>query len=319
MVDFDISKYSSIEEIIADIKSVKIQGATNVARATFEGLRFFLRNHNKTVSFHDFMKEFEAVGNSLAFARNNEPLAKNGVKYVVTMMKINNPGLEDVEVAKKKLLEICDTYADLIVGAKKRIIEKNAGVLGYSSGIFTHCHSSTSESLIIDHVKKQPKTKVICTETRPLFQGRITAVNLVAAGVDTTLIADSGAASVIIGRGTFPVDAVLIGADEITLNGDAINKVGSWGIALAAYYASKPVYVVSSVLKTDVSTVYEKPKIEMREGREIWPEAPLGLKIANPAFDYIDAKFITGYLTEDGLIKPEDIVKVIRDNYEWLF
>lgn len=319
----DFTKYNSVEEIVTDIKNVKIQGATNVAIAVLEGMKLYVKSREygaeQAFNYEQFVTGIQSVGDLLASARANEPLAKNGVKYLITNLRLSTIDKKSNGAVIKIVEELAENYLEIVKNAKKQIIEKNAGVLGYASGILTHCHSSTSEALIIDHVKKDASRKVVCTETRPLYQGRITATNLLNAGLDTTLIADSAVESFIIGRGTFPVDAVLIGADEITMKGDAINKIGSWGIANAAYFASKPIYVVSSILKVNVASVHEKTKIEMRESREIWPEAPLGLKIVNPAFDFIDGKLISGYLTELGLIKPEEIEKAIHENYEWLF
>ena len=167
--------------------------------------------------------------------------------------------------------------------------------------------------------KRSGDLKAVCTETRPLYQGRITATNLLKMGVKTTLIADSAAESYVIGKGHFPVDVIFIGADEITVHGEAIKKIGSWGIALASYYASKPIYVVTSILKVEPETAHKPVEIEIREDKELWPEAPEGLDMHNPAFELINKQFITGYLTEFGVIKPEDMVGVLREKYGWVF
>lgn len=316
MSEIDYSKYNNIEEIEADIKSVNIQGATNVAIATFEGIKMFINSYTKDTSIDSFFEEVGQVGWKLAYARDNEPLAKNGLKFVIEMSKVGT-GV-DLQAVKAKIIENCDKYLELVKSAKNEIVEKCANVLGEATGIFTHCHSSTVEKLIINQANSHSGVKVACTETEPLLQGRITAKNLVEAGLDVTMGVDSSAESTIIGRGSFPIDIVLLGADQITMQGDALNKIGSWGIALAAYFASKPLYIVTSILKVDPSTIYQPIKIEMREASEIWKEAPAGLKLVNPAFDFIDSRFITGYLTEEGLIKPEDIQKVIGEKYKWL-
>ena len=95
--------------------------------------------------------------------------------------------------------------------------------------------------------------------------------------------------------------------------------MGSWGISLAAYYASIPVYVVTPLLKVNPESAYSAVQIEIREANELWPDAPHDLKLFNPAFDFVNRQFVTGYLTEFGLIKPEDVIKTLRENYEWVF
>lgn len=372
MSEVNWSKYKNIKQIYNDIKSVKIQGATNVAIATFEGLKIYLRGYisgdnevksekpdeevkNRKFSVEKLIADVEKEGFALAWARPNEPLAKNGMKYLMYYLRAwrlgvdgkndestrgnsvstnvdntyksnKNLGEYDFTTVESKIIELCNEYLEVIKEAKKEIIKNSGEVFEEAKkfnneirGIMTHCHSSTAESVIVNYVNENPDVQVVCTETRPLYQGRTTAKNLVAAGVDTTMTVDSAAESMIMDKGTFPVDIIFLGSDEITMQGHAINKIGSWGIALASYTASNPIYVVTPLLKTDVSTVYEPPKIEMREAKELWEDAPKGLKLLNPSFEIIDNRFITGFITEVGVIKPNEIERVLAEKYEWLF
>lgn len=314
----DSSEYTTVEEILSDIKTVDIQGATNVAIATIAGMKLFSQQYTGK-NFDQYLSEVMATGDILAEARANEPLAKNGVKFVKSMMVLRFSKVDDVNEGKLKVMELCNEYLDMIRNSKKKIIEVSKLVTEDVDEVFTHCHSSTVENVIIALNKRVEGLKALCTETRPLYQGHKTATNLVNAGVDTTMIADSGSESFIIGRGEFNIDMIFIGADEITMNGDAINKIGSWGVALAAYYASKPIYVVTPLLKADPETAFKMPVIEKRDGAEVWKDAPKGLKLYNPSFDLIDSKLITGYITEVGIVKPEDIARSLRENYEWVF
>ena len=333
MAEIDFSKYKEVDEIVDDIKTIEIQGATNVAIATFEGIKLFIKNYDKRIDDYDrFLEDLNRVGYRLAFARDNEPLAKNGLKFVLRILVIRNPGLRDVDECKEKVYELCDEFLEKIAEAKKKIIKNSVEVMDDVNEIFTHCHSSTAVSIIKEQAKKVKDFKAVCSETRPLFQGRTTATRLHEAGIDTILIVDNASESFIIDRGTYPVDAVFLGADEITMRGDAINKIGSWGIALASYFVSKPVYVVTPILKIEVETAYRPVKIEYRcstydpknpsiclRSDEVWEGAPKGLKMVNPAFEIINREFITGYITEFGVIKPEDIAKTVQKEFQWLF
>lgn len=327
----DFKKYKSVEEIYRDIQSVKIQGATNVAIATFEGLKLYLKKNEDELEGLDNNQVTEQIlekANYLATARRNEPLAKNGVRFIFSRLN-ERRGLEKVNGAGSivdYVAELADEYLELISQAKERIIANSAQVFSeYEKlngkrveGIMTHCHSSTAESVIINYTSNFPDTKVVCTETRPLYQGRKTAANLVKAGIDTSMVVDSAAEAFIIEKGSFPVEMVFIGADQITPEGDAINKIGSWGIALAAYSDSDPIYVVSSLLKIDLSTPRDNIVIEMRDASEVWPEAPKGLKLVNPAFELIHSKFIAGYITEFGVLASDMVEFVAREKYPWL-
>jgi len=325
MSEVDFSKYENVGDIVSDIEDIKIQGATNVAIATFEGMKLFLKNYEeKGKNYEEFYEELSRVGYTLAHARDNEPLAKNGLKFVTRMLTIRNPGLKDVSVAKKKVDELCDEFLEQIKEAKKQIVENSDEVFDDVYEVFTHCHSSTAVNTISKRAKKVSDLRVTCTETRPLYQGRETAKELVEKGINTTFIVDSAAESFIIDNCdqdtcTRPIDIVFLGSDEITMRGDAVNKIGSWGIALASYFVSKPVYVVTSILKTEIETAYRPVKIEYRDNSEIWKDAPKGLKMINPSFEIINREFITGYITEVGVVKPEDISSTIQENYQWLF
>ncbi len=319
MSSIDFSKYQNVSEIESDIKSITIQGATNVAIATFEGIKLYINSSNFT-SIDDLIEKVISVGDTLSKARTNEPLATNGVKYIKHSLKGHRIEFEDINSAKTKLLSYCDAYLKMISDAKEKIVLHGMSVMENVDEVLTHCHSSTSERLIIEGARKVGSSfKVVCTETRPLLQGRITARALLDAGLNTTLIADSSAESYIIGKGGFPVDVIFIGADEITVHGDVVNKIGSWGIALASYYANKPMYVVTPILKLEPDTARNLPEIEMRDGKELWEDAPAGLNLYNPAFELVSAKYITGYITELGVLKPNELVERIREVYPWVF
>jgi len=108
------------------------------------------------------------------------------------------------------------------------------------------------------------------------------------------------------------IDMVVIGCDNIKIDGSIYNKIGSFAIALSAWHSKIPVYVVGSLTKVDMDKQVE---IEKRSGKEIRPEAPKGLEIINYAFDMVPAKFITGIITQYGIIKPKDLKKAVKKHY----
>ncbi len=307
-----------ILDIEKEIKDLNIQGATNVAIATVEGMKIFIEESN--ISDKEmFYKELERVGNKLANARLNEPLARNAVKYVTHIFKKNLSDLHSLNDMKQSLNSYCDEYLFKISDSKRAIIDLGVPYVRHFENILTHCHSSTAVAIIKSIAQEKKTFDAVCTETRPRFQGRTTAKSLLDEGISTTMIADSAAESFVIGRGSIPIDAVFIGCDEITLDGYCINKIGSWGIAVASNYASKPVYVVSPLLKVNPELTHREISIEIREDHELWSEAPKNLKMFNPAFEIIDARLITGFMTEFGIIKPGEISDIVKAKYTWLF
>jgi ribose 1,5-bisphosphate isomerase len=312
-----MEKYPQIEKIYDDIQKLNIQGATNVAISTFEGMRLYL-SITKEDDPEKVLKEFFNIGERLSLARPNEPLARNGLKYVKHFFEKEKTVLPTVSAMKQTLSKLCDDYLEIISESKKELVKKSANYLRNYDKVFTHCHSSTAEELIKNLAHKDKEFEVVCTETRPRFQGRITAKNLVNAGIKTTLITDNSADSFIIGRGNVPIDVVLIGCDQIMKGGHVINKIGSWGMAMSAHFADKPVYVVTPLLKIDEKSLVGNVEIEIREDREIWPEAPKELEIYNPAFEIVDNVLITGFVCEFGIVKPTEVEKLIKEKYPWV-
>lgn len=312
-----MEKYPEIEIIYNDIKKLNIQGATNVAIATLEGMKKYLKI-TKEIDPQLMYNEIIEVGKYLAHARTNEPLAVNGVTYISHCFTKKNSVLPRIEIMKQEMEEFCNNYLELIENCKRELVDYGTRNLFNFDKLLTHCHSSTAVALIKSLGKGDHDFETFCTETRPLFQGRKTAKSLVDAGIKTTLIADSAAESFVIGRGSTPVDAIFIGCDQITPKGHAINKIGSWGIAMSAHYVGKPVYIITPMLKLDIESGVDV-EIEVRESRELWDDAPKGLIMYNPAFEIVDNVLITGYVTEVGIIKPQDLEKEAKSRYPWLF
>ncbi len=116
------------------------------------------------------------------------------------------------------------------------------------------------------------------------------------------------------------VDVTFVGADAITSEGNVVNKIGTGGIAVIASEARVPFYVVSELLKFDPETLHGGcEKIEQRSPAEVWPEAPAGLKVRNPAFDVTPNRYIHGVICEEGIIPPQTVLEVMRKRYPWVF
>lgn len=152
---------------------------------------------------------------------------------------------------------------------------------------------------------------VLVPETRPLLQGsRLTAWELTHAGVPCTLIADGMIASRLrLGD----VACVLVGADRIAANGDVANKIGTYGLALAARAHGIPFYVAAPSSTVDRATLDGNGiPIEQRDADEVatWRgnrTAPEGIRVWNPAFDVTPAALITAIITDKGIFQPNEI------------
>jgi methylthioribose-1-phosphate isomerase len=150
--------------------------------------------------------------------------------------------------------------------------------------------------------------QVWATETRPLLQGaRLTAWELVTAGIPVTLIAD-GAAGAALAAGL--LDAVLVGCDRVARNGDTANKVGTYGLAVLARANGVPFYVVGPLSSFDPAAADgDAIEIEQRAAAELRevagaPLAPEQAEVWNPAFDVTPAELVTAFVTDAGVLRP---------------
>ena len=293
------------------IRRLEVQGARNVAIAAIKALQT-LAEQTKAETKAEFLNELKEAQAMLFASRETEPLMRNAIRWV--MNQVEDSSIEKVDALGQMVVSNAGTFLRNLETSRERIAEIGAKRIQDGSVIFTHCHSSTVTRLLARARKDGKNFNVICTETRPAFQGRITAKEMVDLGIETTFIVDSAARS-FMGN----VDVVIVGADAITSEGNVVNKIGTSSIAVLAYEARKPFYVISELLKFDPETLYgECEKIEQRIPMEVWQEAPKKLLVQNPAFDVTPRRYIHGFICEEGLIAPQSIVEVVHRRYPWI-
>jgi translation initiation factor 2B subunit (eIF-2B alpha/beta/delta family) len=260
------------DKIIQDIKSIRIQGARNIAKAALYAYSLEKTQESK---------------HKLINARPTEPMLVNVLRQFD-------------KIGYNKTSKHFDE-------AQKRINKNLLKVIKKNSIIFTHCHSTNVVLALIYAKKHGKKFEVYNTETRPLFQGRQTARELEKAGIKVTQFVDSAIDIALEGKGKAKkVNLVLLGADAILKKG-VINKVGSGMIAELAHYSHIPVFIVADSWKFSHIHV----KIEERKVNEIWNSAPKHVKMMNPAFELVKKKYISGIVSELGVLKFDKFLRRI--------
>ncbi len=265
-----MDKKKRFNQIIKDIREVKIQGARNIARASLNAY---------------FLIPTQSSKKKLLSSRPTEPMMQNVLELAdkLPKEKIFNHFNEAQEKINKSIIKII----------------KNNDI------IFTHCHSTNVSNSLIYSKKKGKKFEIYNTETRPLYQGRKTAKELQKAGIKVTMFIDS-AMGIALSKEKNKSKKVFLGADALLENG-VINKIGSGLVTRIAQQEKIPVYIVADSWKFTKNKI----PIEHRKLNEIWNNAPKNIKIKNPAFEFVPKKFITGIITEYGLMKYNDFVKEI--------
>lgn len=224
----------------------------------------------------------------------------------------------------------CKIYTDDII-VNKRIGVNGAALLPRQAKILTHCNAGalatcgwgTALGVIRQAFADDKVAMVYADETRPLLQGaRLTAWELLEDDLPVTLITDNMAAWTM---QTQHIDVVIVGADRIAANGDTANKIGTYGVALAAKYHKIPFYIAAPVSTFDFTLpdgahipIEERAAEEVRQLQGVMT-APPQVPVFNPAFDITPASLITGIITEYGVIAApysENIKKLQQQLHE---
>ena len=194
--------------------------------------------------------------------------------------------------------------------AMGRMSSYGAKLIPKGSTVMTLCHSHSVIDVLIKARKKIDH--VYCLETRPLYQGRMTANDLSKAGIKTTLLVDNAASTVL-----KKCDFFFTGADALLADGDVVNKIGTNQIAtLCRRYETKQ-YVVTSTHKFEPATFFGRDEpIEQRSAKEVLPKKILKVEVLNPAFDRTDSSLIEGIICEKGVFPPEVLASKLYDSLD---
>ena len=302
---------SSREALFEAIRSLRVRGAPAIGIAAAYGYYLCaLEDADKD----DLFPRMDDAERYLASAR---PTAVNltwALSRMRQALKRNAflPRGDLISALRREAISIHEEDA----AANLRISEFGLSLLKEGDAVLTHCNAGplatsrygTALGPILLAKERGMDIKVFADETRPLLQGaRLTAFELMNAGVDVTLICDNMANEVMKeGR----IDAVMIGCDRAARNGDAANKIGSSGLAVLAKHYGIPFYMLMPLSTVDMSTPNGGAiRIEERdpdEVTELWYKermAPEGIKVYNPAFDVVDHELITAIITEAGVIR----------------
>jgi ribose 1,5-bisphosphate isomerase len=301
---------AEVKRIAQDIKTMRVRGAGRIARAAALALKIAAEK-SKAKAARDFLTEIKQASNFLVSTRPTAVSLPNAVRYVTT-------GIHSVEGDVEALREAVISRAEAFIKESKEAIKKigEIGANRISDGdvLLTHCNSEAALSVIKTAFRQGKKIEVYVTESRPHYQGHISARSLLREGIPTTMIIDSAVRYFI-----RDFDKVVLGADSIAANGAVVNKIGTSHIALAAHEARVLFFVAAETYKFHPGTlVGQLVEIEERDAREVVnPKRFPGLKIRNPAFDVTPPEYIDLIITERGIIPPSAAHSVIRDLFGW--
>ena len=305
----------NVEQVVQDIKDIKIQWATDIAKSAFE----IIFKELKSQKFSSFTEAYEFTRSAMKMledARPTEPMLFNGMSYVYAKIQ---PEIEkaDLKSFVKTAIEANETYFNMITETAEKAIQNGIWIINYGDAVFTYCHSTSAIKTILANKRDWIDFVVYNGETRPLYQWHKTAMDFLNAGVKVTMVTDN-AAPFIIDDGDpmwLDINCIVLWCDALKINWSVINKVWSFGICSTAAHSKIPVYIAWNLLKTDI---HNDVHIETRDSSEVWPDKPEELEIINFAFDQIPAKYITWIITEFWIIKPTELKETVTKYYPWM-
>ena len=310
--ELDVIEIEDVEQCFDAIKMLKVRGAPAIGIAAAYGVYLSVRDYNAE-NYDDFHNKFKIDKDYLASSR---PTAVNLFWALDRMERVV---LINKDKSINEIKALLEKEAILIHKEDeetcRRIGENGLKILKNGMTVLTHCNAGrlatakygTALAPIYLAKERGMDVKVFADETRPLLQGsRLTAFELMEAGVDVTLITDNMAAMVM-AQGK--IDMVIVGTDRVAANGDIANKIGTYGVAVLAKIHGIPFYVAGplSTIDLETSNGYDIP-IEERDEMEIIngfgkQTAPTNVKVYNPAFDITPNELITGIITEKGIAR----------------
>jgi methylthioribose-1-phosphate isomerase len=305
---------TTYEQVADVIVTMVVRGAPAIGVSAAYGVALgALRTQAATTA--EFAPEFERICARLAGTR---PTAVN-LFWAIDRMKrlfaeLLAAGATLAQIQEKLLAEAHAMYAEDIA-ACKAMGAFGGALLPDEGGVLTHCNAGalatcgygTALGVIRSAVEQGKHIHVYADETRPFLQGaRLTAWELMADHIPTTVICDNMAASLMrAGK----IQAVVVGADRIAANGDVANKIGTYNVAILAKEHGLPFFVAAPWSTIDLATptgdsipIEERPAVEVTHhgGKQLTPN---GVGIRNPAFDVTPARYITAIITERGVLR----------------
>lgn len=291
----------AVDEIIEDIRSLKVQGARNVAKAAIKAIMIYLKQ-SEARTVEDLVAGATKVALELMHARPTEPMARNMLEDILKFMLFEiSVEASNVDEFKEKVVKAEEHYLNLFDENVKKLSEIGANYIQENALPITYCHSSTVVALLKRAYDMGKLRGVIVCETRPLYQGRKTASELADYGIDVTFIVDSA-------MGVFAkkADFAIVGGDAVTTAGDLVNKIGTSTLARIMNSYDKSFFSAVESWKFDPYTNYGfREPIEERSPLEVWKDAPEGVNVKNPAFDVTPARYINAFITEVGVYPPQ--------------
>jgi ribose 1,5-bisphosphate isomerase len=304
------------QKIAEDIRSMRTRGAGRIARAAARGLVIAARK-SKAKRVPSFLRDIAVAAQLLYETRPTAVSLPNALSYFYTRLLSQVGQTKSIPALKEAGQKIGEGFIEMSNNAVNTIGEIGSRLIQNGDIIFTYCNSATAFGVLKTAFSMGKEFTVYVPETRPKYQGHITATWLDKAGIPCSLITDNSI-RYLIARS----DKVFVGADAITANGAVVNKIGTSLVALAADEARVDVFVAAESYKFSPATMAgELIEIEERDVLEVVSKEKLAewkhVSVRNPAFDVTPPEYIDAIITEQGVIPPQGAIAILHREFGW--
>jgi len=296
-----------IISLIDEIKNDKTHGASQLARQAASVLKV-AAERSQTKSTDEFWQEQKEIGQRLMSAR---PAMAPVFNIVARLLDAMSGKVVEMELDSVRHFAI--SKVDEIVGdslqAIAQIAQYGSELIADGDKIMTHSYSSTVVAMLKAAFAEHGNVEVITTRSGPGGSGEMTARELGLYGMPVTFIDDTA-----IGLYLSTVNKVVVGADRICADGSLVNSIGTYQLALAGKKAIIPFYVLCETLKFDPRVSGDEVDLEEKEPSEVIEPGrlPPEVRVKNPHFDITPLELITGIVTENGLLMPEEVISYMQ-------
>lgn len=289
----------SVQSRIAELAEDNTSGAMEIAAKAVEVVALFA-DEADAENASAFVGQLVAMGKALIQAQPSMAPLFNLVNSVISSV----PEASDLDSARRMVTTTTESFAAQLPARSEEIARQALSLLGEGSRVLTHSRSSTVMAALQLATAQGRQLEVVCTESRPNYEGRAVAASLAGQGIKTTLIADSAA-----GHFVSQVDLVMVGADSLSTDG-VVNKMVTYPIALAARAQGVPFYTLCGTEKL-LPTDYPHFRIEPKDPHEVWPEHPEEVTVINLYFDVTPLTYVSGVVTERGILAAEELDELL--------
>lgn len=286
-----------IEAILREIREDRTTGAVELVKKGVDAIALFITHFKGEAPV--FLGELARISKVLIECQPSMAPFFN----LANVLLLAAEGHEDIETMKRSTKEAIRAFVLYLQSSGDRISKIARSLIPERSRVLTHSYSSTVLRTLIDAKREGKQFEVICTESRPNFEGLQMARRLSEAEINVQVQVDLAAFYTV-----KDVDLVMVGADCLTPFG-LVNKVGTYALALAAKEKNVYFYALCGTEKLLGAGMAKKFRILKKDAKEVWAEPPERVVVLNFYYDTTPLDLLTAIFTEEGMMRGIDILR----------